>query len=195
MLEQAAPLVLVLVHAPSHRPTGPHRRPSPLRLPLLSFGLFASLALFLFFSPLPIASFLSVDHCDLSYKTACKRACHSFFGVACQALSHSFFCVLLLRISSNSHSLSLPAQLASHSLPAFLVSWTNVDRQSYLTTTLSFAGFWKEKSYQIGREQNKTKQNKKQHPHINGDRYITSTLISNVIYNNSLFSFALLPSK
>jgi hypothetical protein len=101
-------------------------------VPFSSPWAYPSLALFLFFSLLPIASpsFLSTT-AIFSCETACKRACHSFL-VLLVKLSVIHFCELLLRISSNSHSLLLPVRLALHILsfyplfPGFLVlPWTN----------------------------------------------------------------------
>ncbi|KAM6476554.1 hypothetical protein HDV62DRAFT_245359 [Trichoderma sp. SZMC 28011] len=113
----------------------------------LSFGLGASLALFLFFSPLPIASFPSVDHCDLSLQTACQRACHSFLALLVK-LSVIPFCVLLLRISSYTTVVPCLCPPGWHCIlnPLF---WFLAGRTS-IDTTSRFCGFL------FGIERNKT---------------------------------------
>lgn len=132
------------------------------------WGLSVSRALPLLFSSPHRQSFLSVDHCDLSCETACKRACHSFL-VLLVKLSVIPFCELLLRTSSNSHSLLLPVRLALHILyfftRFFLASWfflgRNVDRQSYLFDQLSLVRglcLWKRRA--TNRCKNKTKKTK-----------------------------------
>jgi hypothetical protein len=72
-----------------------------------------------------------------------------FFLVLLVKLSVIPFCELLLRTSSNSHSLLLPVRLALHILsflPAFLwflgssLDETAIDKATYLTKFLSFAG-------------------------------------------------------
>lgn len=133
----AHPGLLVAVPAlvPAHCAVPPgllrraHRRPSPLRLPLLSLGL-SSLALFLFFSPLPIAS-LSFLSTTAIYRANRLQAGQSlFFGIACQALSHSF-----LRAASANQQLqsfivsARPVGIAFVFYPLFLVSWSFLDER------------------------------------------------------------------
>lgn len=129
------------------------------------WGLSVSRALPLLFSSPHRQSFLSVDHCDLSCETACKRACHSFFGIACQALSHSFLraasanqqqqsFIASARPVGIAHSLFLPA------FPWFLGSSldeTSIDQATYLFDQLSLVRglcLWKRKA--TTRRKNKT---------------------------------------
>lgn len=162
-----------------------HGRPNPLRLPLLSLGLIRlsrSSSSFLL-SPSPVFPFCRPLRFIVRNRL---QAGLSLFFWYCLSSSQSF---LFLRAASANqqqqsfiasarpvgiaHSLFLPA------FPWFLGSAldeTSIDKATYLTTILSFAGFASgEEKLPIGV---KTKQQKRQNSHINGDRYITSTIIS-----------------
>lgn len=170
----AHPVLLVAVPAlvPAHCAVPPgllhraHRRPSPLRLPLLSLGL-SSLALFLFFSPLPIAS-LSFLSTTAIYRANRLQAGQSLFFWYCLSSSQSFlfarcFCEPAAPVT---HCLCPSGWHCIRFLPAFsgflvLPGRTSIDKAIWPTFSRSRVFFlWKEK-LPIGVKQNKTKQKKK----------------------------------
>lgn len=135
--------------APSHQAywCRAHRRPNPLRLPLLSLGLIRlsrSSSSFLL-SPSPVFPFCRPLR--FIVRNRLQAGLSLFFGIACQAPSHSF----LRAASANQQQLSFiaSARPVAHSLFFTRFSWflgssldaTSIDKATYLTNFLSFAGF------------------------------------------------------
>lgn len=128
------------------------------------WGLSVSRALPLLFSSPHRQSFLSVDHCDLSYETACKRACHSFLVLLVKLSVIPFFASCFCESAATVVHCFCPS--GWHCTHSFftrfsLVSWfflgRNVDRQSYLFDQLSLIRglcLWKRKA--TNRCKNKT---------------------------------------